>query len=175
MGTAGRYAYISAMMKRLACLLLLAVAAACSAPTTPPPPRVAVWQGDSTGLLFMRVIATDALRDARLTTPDGQKILAQRISQPEPAASGSGEGWGRPSVGVGGSAGSSGGFGTGIGLSFPIGGFGGGGSRPGGQSTQVEFALDPALLAQYRARPGDWLLELNFGSRVSTLAPPPLP
>ncbi|WP_341909169.1 hypothetical protein [Ferrovibrio terrae] len=160
------------MMKRLACLLLLAVAAACSTPTTPPPPRVAVWQGDSTGLLFMRVIATDALRDARLTTPDGQKILAQRISQPEPASSGSGEGWGRPSVGVGGSAGSSGGFGTGIGLSFPI---GGGGGRASGQSTQVEFALDPALLAQYRARPGDWLLELNFGSRVSTLAAPPLP
>ncbi len=175
MGTAGRYAYISAMMKRLACLLLLAVAAAaCAAPATPPPPRVAVWQGDSTGLLFMRVIAPDALRDARLTTPDGQKILAQRVSPPEPAPAGSGEGWGRPSVGVGGSAGSGGGFGTGIGLSFPIGGFGGGG-RASGQSTQVEFALDPALLAQYRARPGDWLLELNFGSRVSTLAAPPLP
>lgn len=175
MGTAGRYTYISVMMKRLACLLVLAVAAACSAPATPPPPRVAAWQGDSTGLLFMRVIATDALRDARLTTPDGQKILAQRISQPEPATAGSGDSWSRPSVGVGGSAGSSGGFGTGIGLSFPIGGFGGGGGRPGGQSTQVEFALDPALLAQYRARPGDWLLELNFGSRVTSLAAPPLP
>lgn len=161
------------MMKRLLALAILAVtAAACSSPA-PPPPRVAVWQGETSGLLFMRVISIEALQDARLTTPDGRKILAQRLAQPEPAPA-SGESWaGRPSVGIGGSAGSSGGFGTGIGLSFPLGS--GGGGRPAGRATQVEFALDPALLRDYRSRPGAWLLELNFGSRVDSLPAPALP
>lgn len=163
------------MMKRFLLSLMLAVTAAACTPAAPPPPRVAVWQGETSGLLFMRVISTEALQDARLTAPDGRKILAQRISQPEPAPA-SGESWaGRPSVGVGGSAGSSGGFGTGIGLSFPL---GGGGSRPAGasgRSTQVEFALEPALLSDYRSRPGAWLLELNFGSRVDSLPAPALP
>lgn len=162
------------MMKRLLALAILAVAATACSPSAPPPPRAAVWQGETSGLLFMRVISTEALQDARLTAPDGRKILAQRISQPEPAPA-SGESWaGRPSVGVGGSAGSSGGFGTGIGLSFPL----GGGGRPAGaagRSTQVEFALEPALLSDYRRRPGAWLLELNFGSRVDSLPAPALP
>lgn len=132
-----------------------------------------MWQGETSGLLFMRVISTEALQDARLTTPDGRKILAQRLGQPEPAPA-SGESWaGRPSIGVGGSAGSSGGFGTGIGLSFPMGG--GGGARPAGRATQVEFALDQTLLRDYRSRPAAWLLELNFGSRVDSLPAPPLP
>ena len=166
-------------MKHLIAALMLAVTAAACSPSAPPPPRVAVWQGETTGLLFMRVIATEALHDARLTTPDGRKILAARVSQPEPAPA-SGESWaGRPSVGVGGSAGSSGGFGTGIGLSFPLGGSmrGGGGSRTAaaGRSTQVEFALDPALLRDYRSRPGAWQLELNFGSRVDSLPAPAIP
>lgn len=161
-------------MKRLFAIALLAATAAACSPSTPPPPRVAVWQGETSGLLFMRVIATDALQDARLTTPDGRKILAQRVSLSEPAPA-SGESWaGRPSVGVGGSAGSSGGFGTGIGLSFPLGG-GGGSARPAGRATQVEFALDQALLRDYRARTKDWLLELNFGSRVESLPAPSLP
>ena len=160
-------------MKRLFAILLLAVTAAACSPS-PPPARVVVWQGETSGLLFMRVIATEALHDARLTTPDGRKILAQRLGQPEPAPA-SGESWaGRPSVGVGGAAGSSGGFGTGIGLSFPLGG-GGGSAAPAGRATQVEFALDPALLRDYRARPGGWLLELNFGSRVDSLPAPALP
>lgn len=161
------------MMKRLLLTLLLAVTAGACSPSAPPPPRIAVWQGETSGLLFMRVIATDALRDARLTTPEGRKILAQRVSQSEPAPA-AGESWaGRPSVGVGGSAGSGGGFGTGIGLSFPL----GGGSPPAaaGRATQVEFALDPALLRDYRQRPGAWLLELNFGSRVDSLPAPALP
>jgi hypothetical protein len=162
-------------MKRLFAVLILAVTAAACAPSPPPPPRVAVWQGETSGLLFMRVISTEALQDARLTTPDGRRILAQRISQPEPAPASGSETWaGRPSVGVGGSAGSSGGFGTGIGLSFPL----GGGGRPAGasgRSTQVEFALEPALLSDYRSRPGAWLLELNFGSRVDSLPAPALP
>lgn len=160
-------------MKRLLAVLMLAVTAAACAPSAPPPPRVAVWQGETSGLLFMRVISTEALQDARLTTPDGRKILAQRVGVSESAPA-SGESWaGRPSVGVGGSAGSSGGFGTGIGLSFPLGG--GGSARPSGRSTQVEFALEPALLSDYRRRPGAWLLELNFGSRVDSLPAPALP
>lgn len=171
MGTVGRTTYMTCMIRLLTLALGLAVAAAACTPAAPPPPRVAVWLGETTGLLFMRVIATETLRDARLTAPDGRKILAQRLSQPEAAQAGS-EGWGRPSVGVGGSAGSSGGFGTGIGLSFPI---STGSSPRGGQATQVEFALDPALLAQYRAQPADWLLELNFGHRVASLPAPPLP
>jgi len=177
MGTAAHVTYIIVMMKRLVVMLLLAVAAtACSSSSAPPPARVAAWQGDTTGMLYMRVISQDELKDARLTAPDGRKILARRLSQPEGAYVGSGnEGWGRPSVGVGGSAGSSGGFGTGIGLSFPIGGGGSSGSRPAGQSTQVEFALDQAQLAEYRARPASWLLELNFGSRVDSLPAPGLP
>ncbi len=164
------------MMKRLFAILILAAAATACSPSAPPPARVAVWQGETSGHLFMRVIAPDALQDARLTTPDGRKILANRVSLSEPAPA-SGESWaGRPSVGVGGSAGSSGGFGTGIGLSFPLGGGGGGGSaRPAGRATQVEFALDPALLRDYRSRPGAWGLELNFGSRVDSLPAPPLP
>lgn len=166
-------------MKRLLLTLMLAVtAAACSPSAPPPPPRVAVWQGETNGLLYMRVIATQGLKDARLTTPDGRKILAQRVSQPE-AAPASGESWaGRPSVGVGGSAGSSGGFGTGIGLSFPLGGGGmggGGSSATTGRSTQVEFALDPAALQDYRSRPAAWLLELNFGDRVESLPAPAVP
>jgi hypothetical protein len=158
------------MFERLTLALLLALAAAaCSAPATAPA-RVAVWQGETSGLLFMRVVAETPLRDARLTAPDGRKILAHRLGQPESAPAT--DGWGRPSVGVGGSAGSGGGFGTGIGLSFPIGGSGG---TRGGQAVQVEFALGPALMAQYRDRPQDWLLELNFGSRVVSLTPPALP
>lgn len=161
------------MMKHLLLTLLLAVTAAACSSSAPPPPRVAVWQGETSGLLFMRVIATEALQDARLTTPDGRKILAQRVSLSEPAPA-SGESWaGRPSVGVGGSAGSSGGFGTGIGLSFPLNS--GGSARPAGRATQVEFALDPALLRDYRSRPGAWLLELNFGSRIDSLPAPALP
>jgi len=161
-------------MKRLLLSLMLAVAAAACSPSAPPPPRVAVWQGETSGLLFMRVIATEPLQDARLTTPEGRKILAQRVSLSEPAPA-SGESWaGRPSVGVGGSAGSSGGFGTGIGLSFPLGGSGGGRAGTAGRATQVEFALDPALLRDYRARPGSWQLELNFGSRVDSLPAPTL-
>lgn len=161
-------------MKRLFAILLLAVTAVACSPSAAPPARVVVWQGETSGLLFMRVIATEALHDARLTTPDGRKILAQRLGQPEPAPA-SGESWaGRPSVGVGGAAGSSGGFGTGIGLSFPLGG-GGGSAAPAGRATQVEFALDPALLRDYRARPSAWLLELNFGSRVDSLPAPALP
>jgi hypothetical protein len=159
-------------MKRSLALLILAVAAAACSPSAPPPPRVAAWQGETSHLLYMRVVATRTLRDARLTAPDGRKILAQRLSQPESLPNN--EGWGRPSVGVGGSAGSSGGFGTGIGLSFPIGG-GGGGASPGGRSTQIEFALDPALLQDYRTRPQAWLLELNFGDRVDSLPAPALP
>ena len=116
----------------------------------------------------------DALQaNARLTNAE----LAQRVGLPEPAPA-SGESWaGRPSVGVGGSAGSSGGFGTGIGLSFPVGGFGGGGGQASaaGRSTQMEFALDPALLRDYRSRPSAWQLELNFGSRVDSLPAPALP
>lgn len=168
--------YILSMMKRLLALAILAVAATACSPSAPPPPRVAVWQGETSGLLFMRVISTDALRDARLTTPDGRKILAQRVSLSEPAPA-SGESWaGRPSVGVGGSAGSSGGFGTGIGLSFPLGGGGGSSSTAAaGRATQVEFALDQALLRDYRSRPGAWQLELNFGSRVDSLPAPALP
>lgn len=162
-------------MKHLIAALMLAVTAVACSPSAPPPPRVAVWQGETSGLLFMRVISTEALHDARLTTPDGRKILAQRVGQPEPAPA-SGESWaGRPSVGVGGSAGSSGGFGTGIGLSFPIGGSGGNRASAAGRSTQVEFALDPALLRDYRSRPGSWQLELNFGSRVDSLPAPMLP
>lgn len=171
MGTAGHQPYMTAMLKALILSILLAVTAVACTPATPAPPRVAVWQGESSGLLFMRVIAEQPLRDARLTAPGGRRILAQRLSQPESAPA-SGESWNRPSVGVGGSAGSSGGFGTGIGLSFPI---SGGGQRGGGLATQVEFALDPALLADYRARPKDWLLELNFGSQITSLAAPPLP
>jgi hypothetical protein len=170
--------YIMSMMKHLLALAILAVAVTACSPSAPPPPRVAVWQGETSGLLFMRVISTDALRDARLTTPDGRRILAQRVGQPEPAPA-SGESWaGRPSVGVGGSAGSSGGFGTGIGLSFPVGGFGGGSggqTSAAGRSTQVEFALDQALLRDYRSQPSAWQLELNFGSRVDTLPAPALP
>jgi hypothetical protein len=164
------------MMKRLLALAILAVAAAACSPSAPPPPRVAVWQGETSGLLFLRVIATEPLHDARLTTPDGRKILAQRVNLSEPAPASGSENWaGRPSVGIGGSAGSSGGFGTGIGLSFPLGGSGGSGSaRPAGRATQVEFALEPALLRDYRARPQDWLLELNFGSRVDSLPAPAL-
>lgn len=173
MGTAAHVTYIS-LMKRFAVLFLLAVAAtACSSSSAPPPARVAAWQGGTTGMLYMRVISQDELKDARLTMPDGRKILARRLSQPEPNYAGSGEGWGRPSVGVGGSAGSGGGFGTGIGLSFPLGG--GGSSRPAGQSTQVEFALDQAQLADYRAQSHAWLLELNFGSRVDSLPGPTIP
>jgi hypothetical protein len=160
------------VMKRRFAVLMLAVTAAACSPSTPPPPRVAVWQGESSSLLFMRVVAVDPLRDARLTAPDGRKILAQRLSQPENQASS--ESWaGRPSVGIGGSAGSSGGFGTGIGLSFPI----STGSRASatGTATQVEFALDRALLQDYRARPKDWRLELNFGHRVDSLPAPALP
>lgn len=154
------------MMKRVFAVLILAVAATACTPAAPPPPRVAAWLGETSGLLFMQVISTDALQDARLTTPDGRKILAQRVSLSEPAPA-SGESWaGRPSVGIGGTAGSSGGFGTGIGLSFPLGG--GGSARPAARSTQVEFALDPALLRDYRSRPEAWQLELNFGSRVDS-------
>jgi hypothetical protein len=171
MGTAGHTPYMTVMLKALPLAILLAVTAVACTPATPAPPRVAVWQGETSGMLFMRVIAEQPLRDARLTAPDGRKILAQRLSQPE-AAPASSESWGRPSVGVGGSAGSSGGFGTGIGLSFPV---GGSGQRSGGQATQVEFVLDPALLADYRTRPKDWLLELNFGSQVTSLGAPPLP
>lgn len=161
------------MMKRFLLSLMLAVAAAACSPSAPPPPRVAVWQGETSDLLFMRVISIETLQDARLTTPDGRKILAQRVGVSE-AAPAAGESWaGRPSVGIGGSAGSSGGFGTGIGLSFPI--SGGGGARPAGRATQVEFALEPALLRDYRQRPGAWLLELNFGSRVDSLPAPALP
>jgi hypothetical protein len=163
------------MITRLLALAILAVAATACSSSPPPPPRVAVWQGETSGHLFMRVIAPDALQDARLTTPEGRKILAQRVSLSEPAPA-SGESWaGRPSVGVGGSAGSSGGFGTGIGLSFPLGGGGSGNARPAGRATQVEFALDPALLRDYRSRPGAWQLELNFGSRVDSLPAPALP
>lgn len=162
------------MMKRILLSLMLAATAAACSSSAPPPPRVAAWQGETSGLLFMRVISIEALQDARLTTPDGRKILAQRVSLSE-AAPASGESWaGRPSVGIGGSAGSGGGFGTGIGLSFPLGSSGGGGT-PAGRATQVEFALDPALLRDYRARPGAWQLELNFGSRVDTLPAPSLP
>jgi hypothetical protein len=126
---------MSLMMKRLLLVCLLAVAATACSASSPPPARVAAWQGDTTGMLYMRVIAPDSLQDARLTMPDGRKILARRLSQPEPHYAGSGEGWNRPSVGVGGSAGSGGGFGTGVGLSFPIGGFGW--RRP------AERAIDP--------------------------------
>lgn len=176
MGTAAHapYIYISAMIKRLALTLLLAATAtACSSSATPPA-RVAAWQGGTTGMLYMRVISQEELKDARLTMPDGRKILARRLSQPEPSYAGSGEGWSRPSVGVGGSAGSGGDFGTGIGLSFPLGG-GGGGSRLAGQSSQVEFALDQDQLADYRAQSHAWLLELNFGSRVDSLPAPTIP
>lgn len=157
------------MMKRVFAVLILAVAATACAPAAPPPPRVAAWLGETSGLLFMQVIATDTLQDARLTAPDGRKILAQRISLPAPASGGEISA-GRPSVGIGGSAGSSGGFGTGIGLSFPLGGsgVGGGSAQPAARSTQVEFALDPALLRDYRSRPEAWQLELNFGSRVDS-------
>ncbi|MEK9970125.1 MAG: hypothetical protein VW600_13380 [Ferrovibrio sp.] len=159
-------------MKRLFAILMLAATAAACSPSAPPPPRVAVWKGETTGLLYMRVVASEPLRDARLTAPDGRRILAQRLSQPESLPSS--ESWaGRPSVGIGGSAGSSGGFGTGIGLSFPINS--GSSASPGGKSTQVEFALDPALLQDYRTRPKDWLLELNFGRRVDSLPAPALP
>jgi hypothetical protein len=156
------------MMKRFFAALILAAAATACAPAAPPPPRVAAWLGETSGLMFMQVISTDALQDARLIAPDGRRILAQRISQPTPAPASGSETWaGRPSVGIGGSAGSSGGFGTGIGLSFPL-GSGGGSARPPGRSTQVEFALDPALLRDYRSRPEAWQLELNFGSRVDS-------
>lgn len=174
MGTLSRPAYISAVMKRAALLLLLAVAVtACSSPATPAPPRVAVWQGESNGLLYLRVIAAEPLRDARLTAPDGRKILTQRLSQPESAPNDSEAGWGRPSVGIGGSGGSSSGMGAGIGLSFPVGSFGGG-NRGGGLATQAEFALDAEQMAQYRARPKDWLLELRFDSRIASMAAPAL-
>ena len=154
-------------------ILSLVILAACSKPE-PAPPRVAVWQGEQSGLLFMRVIAEQPLRDARLTMPDGRHILTQRLTQPETLQSGSADPWNRPTVGVGGSAGSSGGFGTGVGITFPFGG-GGGGSRSAiGQSTQAEFALTQEQIAQYRARPKDWVLELRFDTRIASMPAPGL-
>lgn len=162
------------MISRLAASLLVAfLLAACSNPR-PVPPRVAVWQGEQSGLLFMRVLSDEILRDARLTAPGGQTILTQRLATPEQAAGGYGNGVGAPSVGVGVGAGSSGGFGTGIGLSFPVLG-GGGAPRATGLSTQAEFPLTPEQLASYRARPQDWLLELRFDTRIASLPAPPLP
>lgn len=154
-------------------LVTLLTVAACSRPE-PAPPRVAAWHGEQTGRLFMRVLAEAPLRDARLLAPDGQQILTHGVTQP-PGGSPGGDspGWSRPSVGIGGSAGSSGGFGTGIGLSFPIGG--GSPSRPAGQASQIDFTLTPDQLAQYRARPGAWQLELRFDSGVVAMPGPALP
>jgi hypothetical protein len=154
-------------------LLGLLTLAACSRPE-PAPPRVAAWQGEQTGKLFMRVLAEAPLRDARLLDPDGRQILTHGVSHPAGGTAGSdGPGWSRPSVGIGGSAGSSGGFGTGIGLTFPLGG--GGSARPAGQASQIDFTLTPEQLAQYRARPAAWQLELRFDSGVTAMPAPALP
>lgn len=153
----------------LAALLLLA--GACT-PSTPAPPRVAAWVGEQSGLLFMRVISEEVLRDARLTAPGGDTILTRRLSTPEPSGGYSDGGLGRPSVGVGVGAGSSGSFGTGIGLSFPV--MGGGGARSAGLSSQAEFSLTPEQLASYRARPQDWQLELRFDDRIASMPAPAL-
>jgi len=146
--------------------------AACSTPE-PVPPRVAVWQGEQSGRLFMRVLSEQTLLDARLTTPDGKYLLTQPLTRPDSIQPNAPEPWNRPTFGVGGAAGSNGGFGTGVGMSFPLGG-GGGGSRPGAQATQAEFALTPQQLAQYRARPQDWLLELRFDNRIASMPAPAL-
>lgn len=150
---------------------LLLGPAACSTPE-PVPPRVAVWQGEQSGLLFMRVLSEQPLRDARLTAPDGKHVLTQRLSQPDSIQPTAPEPWNRPTFGIGGAAGSNGGFGTGVGVSFPMGG--GGGSRPGALATQAEFALSTQQIAQYRARPQDWLLELRFDNRIASMPAPAL-
>lgn len=152
--------------------LSLLLLAACSTPE-PVPPRVAVWQGEQSGLLFMRVLSEQPLRDARLTTPDGTHVLTQRLTQPGSIQPNAPEPWNRPTFGIGGAAGSSGGFGTGVGVSFPI-NTGAGASRPGAQATQAEFALTPQQIGQYRARPQDWLLELRFDTRIASMPAPAL-
>lgn len=155
-------------------ILFLLGLAACAGTSEPPPPRVAVWQGEQSGRLFMRVLADQPLRDARLLTPEGRQILTERVTQPE----GSGSipydnSWNRPTFGIGGAAGSSGGFGTGVGVSFPVGG--GGTSRaPVAQSSQVEFALSPEQIAQYRSRTRDWTLELQFDRGIASMPAPAL-
>lgn len=155
-----------------ASLSLVAALAACSTPE-PTPPRVAVWQGETSGVLFMRVLSEQPLRDARLVTPDGKQVLTQRLTQPESMQPNAPEPWNRPTFGIGGAAGSNGGFGTGLGVSFPMGG-GGGGSRPGALATQAEFALTTQQIAQYRAKPQDWLLELRFDTRIASMPAPAL-
>lgn len=162
------------MLTRLAACLLVFLLAACSNPN-PPPPRAAAWVGEQSNLLFLRVIAEDVLRDARLTAPGGAIVLTQRLSTPGQSGGYSDGGYsvGRPSVGVGVGAGSSGSFGTGIGLSFPVLG-GGGATRPTGLSTQAEFNLTPEQLASYRARPQDWLLELRFDKGIAAMPAPAL-
>lgn len=155
-----------------ASLSLLAVLTACTTPE-PTPPRVAVWQGEQTGMLFMRVLSEQPLRDARLTTPDGKHVLTQRLTTPDSIQPNTPEPWNRPTIGVGGAAGSNGGFGTGVGISFPI-NTGAGASRPGALATQAEFALTPQQIAQYRAKPQDWLLELRFDGRIASMPAPAL-
>jgi len=146
--------------------------AACSKPE-PVPPRVAVWQGETSGVLFMRVLSEQPLRDARLLTPEGKQVLTQRLTTPDSIQPAANESWNRPTFGIGGAAGSNGGFGTGVGVSFPI-NTGSGSSRPGALATQAEFALTTQQIAQYRAKPQDWLLELRFDTRIASMPAPAL-
>jgi len=148
-------------------LLPLLLQAACSPAPLPPPLAVAAsLQGE---ILMLRVLAPAAVEQADLTTPAGRMLAPERIRLPAVAADRDAPP--RPSILLGGSAGSSSGVDAGIGLSMPMRNpF----SRPRGRSvlSEVEFRLVPALLEAYRAAPESFSLYLAWGQESRVLPAP---
>jgi hypothetical protein len=169
-------------------LLLVLPLAGCGDGAPPPPPRAAAWisaGGDAAGatqsgtparprVLVIRVLAVETLVGMGLTGPDGRAWMPVHFTGP--AAGGSDERERRwPDIGIGGSGGSRSGVDAGITIGLPV--------RnpfasdpPRYRSAQAEFRLPDAALADYRARPQDWRLDLQFEHRDASLpAPPPEP
>lgn len=139
----------------------------CSPAPVPPPLAVAAsLQGE---ILVLRVLAPAAVEQADLTTPAGRMLAPERIRMPSVAADR--DAAPRPSILLGGSAGSGSGVDAGIGLSMPMRNpF----SRPRGRSvlSEVEFRLAPALLEAYRAAPEGFSLYLAWGQESRVLPAP---
>lgn len=156
-------------LRQILFFALLAMVGCAAAPPAPPLAVAASLRGPD--LLLLRVSAPADLVTADLTTPEGRVIVPQRII-PVPPARPPGEAP-RPSILLGGSAGSSSGVDAGVGLSLPMRNpF----LRSRGQPvlSEVEFPLPAALLAAYRARPQDFQLYLAWGQDSRQIPAPAL-
>lgn len=109
-----------------------------------------------------------------LIAPGGQRIPASSVTDQERIYRDS-YGYGRPSVGVGGAAGSHGG-GVGVGMSFPLGGSAP--RRPDRERVIVGRFVVPDLYA-YRQTASDWEIEMALtsydGETSRATIPAPLP